>query len=61
MKNREEREFAEMMKQYAREYGELLMQENERLQQDPGAAVPEDMTRRMLETIRRAFEEKQSG
>lgn len=57
----EEREFAEMMKQYYIERGELLIRENERLKQDPDAAVPEDMRQRMLNFISNAFDKKQSG
>lgn len=57
----EELEFAEMMKQYCIERGELLLRENERLKQDPDAAVPEDMRQRMLNFISNAFDKKQSG
>lgn len=61
MDNREEQEFAEMMKQFSIAHGELLIQENERLKADPSAAVPEDVHRRMLNFISNAFDKKQSG
>lgn len=52
--------FARIMAQHAEEWGMYFLQENERLKQDPDAAVPEDVTQRMLEVIRRAFDKKQS-
>lgn len=58
--SREEEIIARIMGQYAQKRGERFLRENERLKQDPGAAVPQDVRRRMLEAIDKAFEEKQS-
>ena len=54
MMNRETLEelwFKKAMEEYARERGELLIQENERLKLDPNAAVPEDVHQRNLRLI----------
>ena len=59
--SKEEALFAKLMAQFAKEQGEKYIQENERLKADPKAAVPEEATRRMQETIKKTFEEKQSG
>jgi len=47
----EELWFQKLMEDYARERGELLIQENERLKADPNAAVPEDVHQRNLRLI----------
>lgn len=44
--------FALMMHKYAEKMGEELLAENERLKNDPSAAVPEELQRRNLELIR---------
>lgn len=59
--SKEEAIFAGLMAQLAQERGEQYIQENERLKADPSAAVPEDVDRRMLKTINRAFDKQQSG
>lgn len=45
--------FALLMSEIAEKEGELAWEENERLKNDPSAAVPEDVDRRCLQTIRR--------
>ena len=47
--------FALLMDEIAEKEGELAREENERLKNDPSAAVPEDVDRRCLQTIRRHF------
>lgn len=51
--NLEDAEFALMMAEYAQYRGQLLIEENERLKNDPSAAVPEAVTRKNLNFIRR--------
>ena len=53
--NYEDALFALMMDGLARQEGERLMRENEALRETPAAAVPEDVTRRCLQTVRRAL------
>lgn len=50
--------FALMMHNFAVQQGEKYMEENERLKQDPEAAMPEDMERRCLETIETELNKK---
>lgn len=50
--------FALMMHKFAVQQGEKYMEENERLKQDPEAAMPEDMERRCLETIDNELKKK---
>jgi len=45
--------FALLMDEYAEEEGKRLLEENERLKNDPSAAVPERARQRCLKTIRR--------
>ena len=59
--DRENREFAALMQQYSHEFGEYLVRENERLKEDPNAAVPQEVNERMLEVIRKTLKEQQSG
>ena len=47
--------FSLLMYEVAASEGEKAIEENERLQNDPAAAVPEDVDRRCLQTIHRAF------
>lgn len=47
--------FALLMDEIAEKEGELAREENERLKNDSSAAVPEDVDRRCLQTIRRNF------
>lgn len=47
--------FALLMEDVAQAEGEKALEENERLRNDPAAAVPEEMTRQCLRTIRRHF------
>lgn len=47
--------FSLLMDQVAQEEGVRLLEENERLRNDPNAAVPEELDRRSRETICRAF------
>lgn len=53
--NYEDALFALLMDRVAQEEGEQLLEENERLQNDPAAAVPESIDQKSRETIRRAF------
>lgn len=53
--NYEDALFALLMDRVAQEEGERLIEENERLQNDPAAAVPESIDQKSRETIRRAF------
>jgi len=50
--------FAVMMYYVAIAEGKKAMVENERLQSDPAAAVPEETHRRCMELIHRAFPRK---
>ena len=50
--NYEDALFALMMDDFAHQEGERLMRENEALKENPAAAIPEDVTRRCLQTIR---------
>jgi len=47
--------FALLMNDYVEEEGKRLQEENERLKNDPSAAVPEEARQRCLMTIRREF------
>lgn len=47
--------FALLMNEIADTEGAMALEENERLKNDPTAAVPEDMDKRCLQTIRRHF------
>lgn len=51
--NYEDSLFALLMDEFARSEGERLIQENDRLKQDPAAAVPEEVERRCLRLIER--------
>ena len=51
--------FALLMDQAAESEGRRLMEENERLKQDPAAAVPEEARRRCLEAIDRAYRQRE--
>lgn len=51
--------FALLMDQAAEAEGRRLMEENERLKQDPAAAVPEEARRRCLEAIDRAYRQRE--
>lgn len=53
--NYEEAVFALLMDEVAEEEGKKLLEENERLKQDPSAAIPPEVDRRCRATIRRAF------
>lgn len=53
--NYEDALFSLLMDRVAQEEGARLLEENERLRNDPDAAVPEALDRRSRETIRRAF------
>lgn len=50
--------FALLMEPVAEHEGKAAMEENERLKNDPTAAVPEEITRNGLRTIRREFAKK---
>ncbi|MCI9507956.1 MAG: hypothetical protein HFF62_15575 [Oscillospiraceae bacterium] len=56
--NYEDALFALMMDELVEEEGQQLLEENERLKQDPDAAVPEDVDKRCLKTIKRTFARK---
>lgn len=47
--------FRLLMDKVATEEGKLALEENERLKNDPNAAVPEDVDKRCMQTIRRHF------
>lgn len=47
--------FALLMDEIATKEGKKAIEENERLKNDPSAAVPEDVDKRCLQTIRRHF------
>ena len=51
--------FALLMEEVAKKEGERLEALNERLQNDPNAAVPESLDKRCLETIDRYFAKQQ--
>lgn len=53
--------FALLMEEYMEEEGRALSEENERLNADPSAAIPEDVYRRGLKTIHRAFRREQTA
>lgn len=53
--NLEDAEVALLMGEYAQCLGELLIEENERLQNDPSAAVPEELTRKNLNFIQKTI------
>lgn len=53
--NYEEALFAILMDKVAQEQGTQLLEENERLKDDPDAAVPPELDQKSLETIRRAL------
>lgn len=52
----EDEAFADLMERVADARGEQLQAEAERLNADPAAAVPEELTQRVLADIDRAFE-----
>lgn len=56
--NYEDALFALMMDELAEQEGQRLLEENERLKQDPAAAIPEDVDKRCLKTIKRTFARK---
>lgn len=47
--------FAQLMDEMMEREGAQLLEENERLMRDPGAAVPEEADRRCVKAIRRSF------
>lgn len=47
--------FALLMDEVADKEGELLLKENEQLNLDPGAALPDELDRKCRRTIKRAF------
>ena len=47
--------FEKMMEQVIREEGKRLLEENERLKNDPAAIIPEELNWRMLELIAHSF------
>ena len=51
----EEQMFAMLMQKFAEEEGRRLIEENERLLNDPSAAVPPELDRKCRELILRAF------
>lgn len=53
--------FALLMDEIAKVEGERLLEENERLKQDPNAAVPEAVMRRCRKTINREFSKKNAA
>ena len=53
--NFEDALFAMLMGQLAEEEGKRLLEENERLKNDPDAAVPEQVNQKCLKTIRQSF------
>lgn len=52
--------FALMMDEVATAEGKKALEENERLKNDPDAAVPEDVSKRCLKTIRRHFAQQRA-
>lgn len=56
--NYEDSVLALLMDEFAESEGRRYIEENERLRQDPSAAVPEDVERRALQFIDRAFSRK---
>ena len=50
--------FALLMDKVAKAEGARLLEENERLQNDPNAAVPEHIDKACMDTIRRTFEQQ---
>lgn len=57
--NYEDALFALMMDEFAEQEGQRLLEENERLKQDPSATIPPDVDRRCLKTIKQTFIKKQ--
>lgn len=55
MENYEDALFALLMDEVAQEEGRKLLEENQRLRQDPAAAVPADLDQRCMRTIKQAF------
>lgn len=55
MEDYEDIKFALLMESVAQQQGEVLLEENERLKNDPNFAVPEESTRRNLRLIRHTF------
>ena len=51
--------FALLMDKVAQEEGARLLEENERLKNDPNAAVPPELNKKSLETIRRTLARRQ--
>lgn len=56
--NYEDSVLALLMDEFAESEGKRFIEENERLRQDPSAAVPEDVERRALQLINREFAKK---
>ncbi len=56
--NYEDSVLALLMDEFAESEGKRYIEENERLRQDPSAAVPEDVERRALQLINREFAKK---
>ena len=56
--NYEDSVLALLMDEFAESEGKRYIEENERLRQDPSAAVPEDVERRALQFINREFAKK---
>lgn len=50
--------FALVMDEFAEEEGKRLLEENERLKQDPNASIPIETNKRCLRTITKAFSRK---
>lgn len=57
--NFEDALFALLMEEVAEQEGQRLLEENERLKRDPESAVPPEVDRRCLKTIKRAFAKTQ--
>ena len=57
--NFEDALFALLMEEVAEQEGQRLLEENERLKRDPENAVPPEVDRRCLKTIKRAFAKTQ--
>ncbi len=51
----EEADFARIMRTYAEEEGRWLLEENERLRNDPQAAVPPELDRKCRNLIAQLF------
>lgn len=53
--NYEDALFALLMDEFAEQEGQRLLEENERLKQDPAMSIPEELDKRCIKTIDRAF------